>query len=96
MPVIAAYATGDVGALNNRTDKRVIETSLNSPAVAEDCRADQGDRQPDQAVVRGKLPRRRLVPWLDWCADPAPNVSGGASAPVESHLINLQRLPDTV
>jgi hypothetical protein len=41
-------------------------------------------------------PRRRLVPWLAWCADPAPNVSGGASAPVESHLINLQRLPDTV
>ena len=65
-------------------------------AVIEDRRADQGNRQPDQAGVRGKLPRRRTVPWLAWCADPAPNVSGGASAPAESHLINLQRLTDTV
>ena len=72
------------------------EFSTHPTAVIEDRRADQGDRQPDQAGVRGKLPRRRTVPWLAWCADPAPNVSGGPSAPAESHLINLQRLTDTV
>ena len=72
------------------------EFSTHTTAVIEDRRADQGDRQPDQAGIRGELPRRRLVPWLAWCADPAPNVSGGPSAPVESHLINLQRLTDTV
>src|ERR1017187_10278806 len=65
-------------------------------AIAEDRSADQGDCQPDQTGLRCQLPRRRLVPRLVWRVDSAPNVSGGTSVPVESHLINLQRLTDTL
>jgi hypothetical protein len=38
----------------------------------------------------------RVVPRVDWCADPTPNVSNGASAPVETRSINPQRLADMV
>lgn len=51
IPAIAAHATGDVGALNNRTDKRVMKSSLNSAAVVEGRCADQGDHEPGQAGV---------------------------------------------
>ena len=62
---------------------------------AEDCCADQRDYDSDQAGVRCQLPRFCTVPWIDRCADPAPNVNGGANAPVKPRLINLQRLADT-
>ena len=57
-------------------DWRVLHHSV---AVAEDCRADQGDHDPDQAGVRRQLSGCCVVPRIGWCADPAPNVSGGAS-----------------
>ena len=71
------------------------EFSTIRPVAAEDCSADQGDYDSDQAGVRCQLPQCCTVPWIGWCADPAPNVNGGASAPVEPRLINLQRLADT-
>ena len=41
-------------------------------------------------------PDAALFRELGWCADPAPDVSGGASAPAEPRLINPQRLTDMV
>ena len=49
----------------------------------------KGDYDSDQAGVRCQLPRFCTVPWIDRCADPAPNVNGGANAPVKPRLINL-------
>ncbi len=50
------------------------------------------DRQPDQTGPRRQPPRCSTVPWIDRDTDPASNLSGGASAPVASRSINLERV----
>ena len=51
--------------------------STHTTAVIEDRRADQGDRQPDQAGIRGKLSDAALVPWLAGALIPRPALTAG-------------------
>ena len=52
-------------------------------AVAEDRGAGQADREPGQAGVCCQLSGCGAVPRPGWRAQPAPDVSGGAHAPLE-------------
>ena len=55
-----------------------------------------GDRQPDQAGVRGELSRCSVVPRAGPDVDPAPDVTEGACAPDEPRPINPKRRTDRV
>ena len=65
-------------------------------AVAEDRGTDQGNREPRPTGVCLQLSGRGAVPRAGRHADPAPDMSGGASAPAEPVPINPSRLPDRV